>query len=47
MSNYLSTLSYTIPDLVHSKGEVILTVETKTSNARTIKVDLYKLSQFG
>ena len=38
---------YTIPDLVHSKGEVILTVEPRTHSARTIKVDLYKLSQLG
>ena len=38
---------YTILDLVHSKGEVILTVEPRTHSARTIKVDLYKLSQLG
>ena len=30
---------YTIPDLVHSKGEVILTVETRTHTARNSKVD--------
>ena len=38
---------YTIPDLVHSKGEVILTVEPRTHSARNSKVDLYKLSQSG
>ena len=38
---------YTIPDLVHSKGEVILTVEPRTHSARNSKVDLYKLSQVG
>ena len=38
---------YTIPDLVHSKGEVILTVEPRTHSTRNSKVDLYKLSQVG
>ena len=33
---------YTIPDLVHSKGEVFLTVETRTHSAWTIKADLQK-----
>ena len=45
--NYLLTLSYTILGLVHSKGVVILTQDTRAHSTRISKVDLYKLSQVG